>query len=85
MQVSYGWQSVVALCRKVICDLVCSCLPVHPFPKASSRISQGALLTLALHLTEGGVVHGQPTALPVGWAELQFGMAARLILSVEVF
>lgn len=85
-------QSVVPACSKVIYDLDCGYLPAHPFPlpaaEAAGELSS-PLLTLALYLRAGGITAGRLPALPVGWAELQFGIqcgtSARLILSAEVF
>lgn len=83
-------QSVVLLCSKVIYDLHCGYLSAHPFPSPAAEAARelfSLLLTLALYLRVGGITPGP--ARPVGWGELQFGIqfgtAARLILSLEVF
>ena len=85
-------QSVVLLRSNVIYDLDCGYLPAHPFPPPAAEAAGelfSPLLTLALYLRVGGITPGWLPVLPVGWAELQlgiqFGIAARLILSAEVF
>lgn len=91
-QVAVSAELVVFLCSKVIYDLDCGYLPAHPFPLPAAEAAGelfSPLLALALYLIAGGITPGRLPALPVGWAELQFGIqfgaAARLILSVEVF
>lgn len=85
-------QSLRLLRSKVIYDLDRGYLPAHPFPQPAAKAARelfSPLLTLALYLRAGGITPGWLPALPVGWAELQFGIqfgiAARLILSAEVF
>lgn len=85
-------QSVGLLRSKVIYDLDRGYVPAHPFPPPAAEAAGelfSPLLTLALYLRAGGITPGRLPALPVGWAELQFGIqfgiAARLILSAEVF
>lgn len=82
---------MVLLCSKVIYDLDCGYLPAHPFPLPAAEAARelfSPLLTLALCLRVGGITPGRLPALPVGWAELQFGIqfgtAARLIFFADV-
>lgn len=73
-------------------DLECGYLPAHPFPPPPAEAARELFSPFLMHplcLRTGGTTPAQLPALPVGWAELQFGIqfgiAARLILSTEVF
>lgn len=93
------WHSLQCLLRqglhfivKVTQDLECGHLPAHPFPPPPAEAARELFSPFLMHprcLRTGGTTPAQLPVLPVSWAELQFGIqfgiAARLILSTEVF